>query len=253
MKLLIMLGGFLISFSSLASPASLLGKIQIDKSLVHKSSFEMTWERYPSPDIILTQLNQYFPLNEGGQSLSECQSLTPLNRTVLGDNNVVSGEPLISNPNSSFVVWYSGCIKQLLDIERMVLYGAWGEKSQEANLAYFGDELLEFCTRENKEQQLSGEIFSSCVWDNLPNAVKMNKISSLVFELIGPDEVLSDLGIAPSVETLAKVIFDEIESYSANRDQRYKFVGTDESVRLNVTNAIQISKFLILMADVLRY
>lgn len=221
---------------------------------IYNTAFEENFLRYPSPDVIINQLKDSFPLSIYlDYEVQECMSLTPNNRGVLGDNNPVTGKPLTESPNAGFVVWYTNCLSKLLYRERSSLSVAISSNSLEQVGLYFKPYVLEQCL---KDKNLAGSLdqLPNCNWLDLSEEVRLNRVSEMIIDLIGPDGVLRDLGIAGSTEELAQIVLAEIEWYIENPDGRYNFMEVPNAGgSMSVLNALQISKFLILMTDMFKY
>jgi hypothetical protein len=221
----------------------------------YKASFKRDWMRYPSPDVVIKQLLQNFSLLGEGSTMydNKCGYLDQNNRSVLGDNNPTTGAPLVDNPNMSFVVWYTGCLQTLFEKEYVLLSTNTG--SREGRLQYMGKPLIDACgdaVNAQSENLLDHPYYlSNCKWSSISTDLRRKKVLEFIDELIGPTEVVADLQIASSSEELADIIQNSIQHYQENPDDRYKFLRAEGE--LNVINALQAIRFLILMTDTMRF
>ncbi|MCB0412047.1 MAG: hypothetical protein KDD22_05940, partial [Bdellovibrionales bacterium] len=104
--------------------------------------------RYPSPDVIINMLQASFPTVKMSvyEDLAKCWALTKSNRSVLGDSSPATGRPAVERPNSSFIVWYSGCLAKLLESEKQSLSPSSADQdSWIPFMNYLGDEMVEAC------------------------------------------------------------------------------------------------------------
>jgi hypothetical protein len=235
---------FLISLPAFSAGIKTPFGVKFSKSKVTKASFEMTWERYPTPDMILNYMASSFPLNSTFSG-DECLTLNEANRALLGDNNPLLGAPVINKPNSSFVVWYVGCLQSMLKSERTVIMGGKPSNEQQAMIqAYLGANPANICMQVTTQT-------SSCLWSFFSEAEKKQKIKNQILSFVGPNDVIRDLGIAQSSDELADKILSEISDSINKKDGRYTFI--DSSKELTLLDATQITKFLLMILDTLKY
>jgi hypothetical protein len=238
--------------TSLAFVSSPMSLKKVKNPLILRTSFEQTWERYPSPDVVLNQLMASFPLLENPSGLvgSNCLWLDDENRSLLGDNNVTTGKPLSEKPNSAFIVWYAGCIKKFMDAERSILIYDWKENKINENVSYLGKTALTACQKK-LSLPVNNKLAQICHWNDLSAQIRKQKIKEQINSLIGPEEIVIDLGIAQSLDDLTDKIYNEIQDYSSKKDGRYNFLSAQEEP--NIIGATQIIKFLILMTDIIKF
>lgn len=240
------LGFLLISLTAFSGGIKTPSKVKLSNSKITKASFEMTWERYPTPDMILNYMASSFPLNSVGFG-DECLTLNDANRALLGDNNALMGAPVINKPNSSFVVWYVGCLQSMLKSERTFIITGKPSNEQLAIIqAYLGGSPANICIKG------STQTFGAfCAWSFFSEAEKKQKIKNQILSFLGPDDVIRDLGIAQSSDELAAKILLEISDSINKKDGRYLFI--DSSKELTLLDATQITKFLLMILDTLKY
>lgn len=225
-----------------------------NKSHLLKAAFEQTWERYPSPDVVISQLLASFPLVESQYIDTNCTSLQNANRLILGDNNVTTGAPLVNKPNSGFIVWYVGCVQKMLKAEANSLYSKWTTDKQMEIMSYLGLSAIEDCIQRqkiDKEFLKKNNVLSQCQWKDFSEESKKQKIKEQIIYLLGPEEVIVDLGIASSLEELTEKILRELTDYNSKIDSRYKFL--DITGETNLVQTTQIVKFLLMMLDIIKY
>ncbi len=235
-----------ISLPAFSAGIKTPSRVKLSNSKVTKASFEMTWERYPTPDMILNYMASSFPLNSTGYG-DECLTLNEANRALLGDNNPLLGAPVINQPNSSFVVWYVGCLQAMLKSERTIIITGKPSNEQQAMIqAYLGGNPANICIK------VSTQSFGAfCLWSFFSEAEKKLKIKNQILSFVGPDDVIRDLGIAQSSDELADKILSEISDSINKKDGRYSFI--DSSKELTLLDATQITKFLLMILDTLKY
>ncbi len=242
----------------------------IDPRLIHKTAFEQNWDRYPAPDEIIRTFNVKFPLALQQNVPESCRLLNMDNRGVLGDNEPATGVPSVSRPNSSFVNWYATCLVAYIKAESTdavnsfyMVYKRDGSAEVKNRTITVKDFENQYTAEVVKECRSNGEISSSfdtnpslssftCRWKTLSPASKTKLVQSFVRAAIGPEDVIIDLGIAPSEGALLQRFLDEIDRFEKTPDHRYDFLGQPPS-ELSVVYTSMMLKFLINIEDTLRY
>lgn len=224
------------------------------RKLFRKMSFSQDWSRYPSPDVILATLQMQFPLAKIDSSSASCLIVTPDNRSILGESNPLTGTPSVTNPNSSFVVWYSGCLKDFLKSEEyefsaLFIRGTPAEREALVK-THLSEKTLALCPVDLQ----GGAPSSKCEWTQLTPAVRISIIESEIERLIGPDEVVRDLTLGTSVNELATRIDSKLSAIIAKNGDAFSFINMSfKSGRPDSVKAIGAVRFLILLADTLKY
>ncbi|MCB0412048.1 MAG: hypothetical protein KDD22_05945 [Bdellovibrionales bacterium] len=87
----------------------------------------------------------------------------------------------------------------------------------------------------------------------MPLEVRRRQVVNQIHELVGPDEVLRELGISSSAKEFADKILAELEDYYQKKDERFGFLNLVYEDRLTVFESLQASKFLILMTNIMQF
>lgn len=85
-----------------------------------RAEFASRKVRYASSYDILSLLNKNFPGHGQDRKIAisvKCDSVTAINRDVLGGSSAVSGQPLMEKPNPGFLRWLSQCLTQYTKFE----------------------------------------------------------------------------------------------------------------------------------------
>lgn len=238
---LIFLFLLLASFQAPASP------------LLHQASFTENWSRYPSPDSIVATLAQQFPHFNLKEGISRCISVTPDNQMLLGESSPLSGAPYIKDPNSAFIVWYTGCVQTFAQGEARAYQNAMTAKPanmtrDEAAKDFFGPQILGLCTELDERT-------NNCDWAKLAKPKRVDALVEVIEMLIGPNDVIRDEGIAPSSEDFAQRIDDALTGAITNKPSQFTFLNLNlassyDRTPIRLMPAIQ---FMILLNDTLKY
>jgi hypothetical protein len=248
------------SFATVLTPQTPTLNIQKKGSFLEflmLSSFEQTWMRYPSPDMIIEHFNYHFPLSKVSDPNSpsyhlfhRCGSLNSDNRVTLGDNSPISGNPLIETPNSSFVNWYANCLKSLIIDENSRLAPMNFSESEIQSRLNSKPPIEEECLAQTFGVKMQFHLI--CSWSGLDSETQRQFIKNLITEIIGPEEVIRDLKISNSIDDLTHLIWQEMAQFNETAmSDRYKFL--DIQPKMSVLKAYHLAKFLILITDLLRY
>jgi hypothetical protein len=220
-------------------------------------SFTQNWSRYPAPDAIIETLQFQFPHADLKYISAACLGVTNDNQSVLGTSNPLTGVPAIRDPNSAFLVWYTGCVKEFVKAEQMSfrnqLSQTKGNDLSTVTPEYVSAELLDLCRTELTEKYGYG--YGNCEWAKLDEAKRIAALSAEIERLLGPDEVVRDLGVAPSINDLAKRIDQQLADVIANKPQAFKFLDIEMTSVLpfNPVTGLSGIRFLILLNDTLKY
>jgi hypothetical protein len=240
-------------------------KADVRRSLLHQVSFESTWSRYPSPDMIVEFMRRLYPhanfTNDG--SLNECLALTHnnSNRTLLGDSVPALGKPVLKQPNGGFVNWYTKCVSRLILANFDDNYTAVRTKTETEQAALaaedFSSNLRDECLARFKYPlPPTMDALRVCPWSTLAESTKMTMIRLAIHRFIGPDEIVVDLNLASDTDALAKVILEEIESFAHVQDPNFAFLNVPVKAtyeEFSAYDAVKIAHFLTLMTEVLKY
>ena len=287
---------FVVSMILLASQSSLAAfsnsivqthksfRRQRGVSLSHKVDFQQDWERYPAPDAILQELAQLFPRVTLASGEEECRALTNDNRSLLGDNNPITGYASVNQPNSSFVSWYNGCLIKYLATDFAVRFDFQHYSSatnqpimntvgnfKTSMIEYLGKDYSSICKMSDAEasahpaESTNVDVymsrFSACSWRSLSRKDQLDVINHNISLLIGPPEVVADLGIEKQAGELAQKVLAAVESMSADRNfnlPTLNLVFNDNEQKngqrsLQVLSATELARFLILQTSFLKY
>lgn len=244
----LILASLLLSSAAFATPRSNVSHEW--RSLRQNVSFSEDWSRYPAPDVILETLRTQFPYIDLAAMSTSCLAETADTRTVLGANSALTGDAVIARPNSAFVVWYTGCVKEFVRAEfSLAVFAARTDSA--ALTRYLGPRLSTMC-----RISASGSYETPCHWPNLPLADRLAGISEHIEALLGPDDVIRDSGIAANTAELALRIDTQIVSALTSDPASFAFLdisAVDGAQGFGTLQAIRAIKFLTLLNDTLKY
>ena len=252
--------------------------------LFQKADFQQDWERYPAPDATIQELARLFPRVTLPSGDDECRTLTDNNRSLLGDNNPVTGYASVNQPNSSFISWYNGCLIKYLTLDSSVRFAYQNydpvtgqsvintvQNFKTSMIEYLGKNYSAVCKLPDSQTSLNApntpdvsayqSALSSCSWRNLSRENQLDIIKHNILLLIGPPEVLIDLGIETKNGELAQKIMDYIERASLDREfniSNLTLSFNDDSPTpgqrsLQVLSAAELARFLILQTSFIKY
>ena len=223
--------------------------------LLVEASFSENWSRYPSPDTILSTLRAQFPLAAMKTISMQCLISTQETNPILGGNSAIKGAPTIKSPNSAFVVWYTGCLKDFIADDYTTMYTAYINKPDLKLISdYLGPKFFSLCQFDGKAT--SPSYSGTCHWPNIPKKERIDAIAERVEAMLGPDDVIRDSGIAQSAQDLAARIDDEMLSTLARNPSAFKFIGIDPMYvpdSLGTLQVVRAVEFLTLLNDSLKY
>ena len=253
----------LILFSALALIAlPSISSARSKNSLLQNASFDATWSRYPSPDMVIEFMRRIYPhanyaYNNVGD---ECLALNTIgNRTLLGDSDPANGKPVLKQPNGGFVNWYTTCVGKLIYSNFDSNFALFQQMLPSDQIKMINDDFSPLLSQECIAQSTAGVQYPMnyvylCPWAQLSTSAKLSMIHAAINRFIGPDEIVSDLGIAADAGALSKIILDEIESFAQSPDKRFSFLNVNlEQKKMTAYDATKIAHFLVLMTEVLKY
>lgn len=236
-------------FVSSAAPSA--SQLAMWKKLKRNASFSEDWSRYPSPDTILSTLAWQFPLAALDKMPSGCVIDTEDSHTTLGGNVPLTGDPAISNPNSGFIVWYMGCTKSFITLERDGFYLAYKSDAAKALETYMTPKMRNLCLISSNPSTGEASHPTLCPWSSLDVKARRAAIVEEIEKLIGPEDVIRDSGIAPSIEEFAKRIDEAMLAVLQKNPVAFNFIDVSSSAQ--PLEAVRAIRFMILMADTLKY
>lgn len=230
-------------------------------------SFTQDWSRYPAPDVLLKTLRKQFPHAEMGYDMTSCFIINEKNQTVIGQDNPLTGTPSLANPNSAFLVWYTGCVKSLAVAEQAAFsefyvtnrfnLRASSPQQEQAKAAEFGAPYASGAIRASCPLSFAtgfpgGD--AKCDWKNMPERTRLAIISAEIERLVGPDEVIREEGFAPSLDAFARRVDAQLLLTVTKNPGSLAFLqiyaGTSYLSPIALLPAL---RFLILLNDTLKY
>lgn len=246
---------FVTSFTLVTSmTASANPQTEMWRKLKKNASFTENWNRYPSPDTVLSTLMWQFPLAKIEDMNSNCSVDTTDTHSILGGNSPETGEPSIQSPNSGFIVWYMGCLKSFVTMDHNGFFVNY-QKSADAALVekYLGPKMMALCPM--KIVPNYPEYTNGCNWLKADVTKRRAAIAEQIEKLVGPDDVIKDMGLATSIDDFAKRIDESLIAILAKNPNAFSFVDlkVDPTYGFNTWQGTRAVRFLILMADTLKY
>jgi hypothetical protein len=173
-------------------------------------SFRENWKRYPRPDELINVLKDTFPLalSTSGLVPMTCYLLSEENRSLLGDNKPSEGSPVVSQPNFSFVNWYSSCLATYISAE----FGKREATTDESGV--LGVKPWVNADALTKNDEARAMWYSA--WKNLTTVQKLSLISGVVEKMIGPAELI-ETSDSPN---LVRDTLDAMEEFMINGSAR---------------------------------
>lgn len=238
------------------------------ESLIQNADFDPNWSRYPSPLDILVYFNTTLPLVPRTFVDPNCLAVSSTNRNLLGIDDPVIGSPLMKKPSAEFVSWYTGCVKGVLNAEQAAFLGATPAGSQALPndkrsqiIAGFGaGGVMNSCSTvlagsglDPKSPDSAVLILSTCEWASLSMEIKKATVRYWIHELIGPEDVIKDLGIEKTSGDLTQSIIDSIDEFAARPSDVWSFLSISNSQSLRVPDAVRMIQFLTMITDAFEY
>lgn len=177
----------LISISALAI-ASLLTMSAGHATTTWPVSFAQRQVRYLSPPDLIVRFRQVFPGAEWGDLQRRCFMLTPQNRPLLGDNQLVTGEPALQDPAFGFVIWSMRC---LTDMAKATFDPASAREFADA----YGDGLATWRAAHRPQG-----FASTIAWRDVPPEVQSGFLRFQTEKMVGPEAVIQDFAQYPTME-----------------------------------------------------
>ncbi len=228
------------------------------KEKLYNAAFQQDWSRYPTPHAIILKLKRDFPSVYSGYIDGDCTALSNSNRALIGDSNASTGRPTVDQPNSSFNIWYLGCLTKYINAQ--FNYSSFNSKDDLNN--FYGEDIVQSIVSSarhtpdllNDVGTLSYVIGGS-LWSNLTTDQQKSIVTNWIEKLIGPEEILVDLNIASSMDVLVERVTTELNKQNEQPTSTYSFlVGLPrETNQLQLNDAIGMTQFLLNLLDTLKY
>lgn len=267
MKTLLLFTALILSSAAPALPAGPMSSVFSSNKLFKKISFKPTWQRYPPPDVFLNTLRQQFPLVGIDQLDSNCRSLTNDNRTLLGDSEPATGKPSIDNPNSSTANWYNRCLAEYVKSEYQGIssytYQTQADGTQigtedRRSLTFFNDYYSEEVVSEVKkllgsdayaDEQMVPSKFD-VDWKSLSAGAQAALVRRQIERLVGPEDIVLDLGLAASEDEFVARILGLISKFvNTPEATTFTFLDVNQPEYVRVRSMTKIAQYLILFHD----
>jgi hypothetical protein len=237
----------------------LLVQLASAQSLKQSISFTQNWSRYPAPDAMIATLMQQFPHGDLKTADAACYAVTMSNQSQLGESSPFTGAPAIKEPNSAFIVWYTGCVRNFLLGENSAFRNAYNSASDAAKesivLEFAGPKLKALCPLPQTAESYADPYSKTCDWQHLPLKSRIDAIAETIETLLGPDDVLRDQGLASSSTALAQRIDSQLNVIFKDKPDAFLFLNLRLGAGANPTPLQMIApiQFLILLNDTLKY
>jgi hypothetical protein len=242
-------------------------------SQITKVDFNQDWARNPSPDDLVEHFATMFPgLNLTSVS-KNCLGITDANRGLLGVDDPYSGAPLQRKPSEAFVPWYTDCTKQVILANIAALTGPLPPRLPSEDDATYRYALSPFIARaktftdagfgptcqastgfkfDSTDVESTRNLLAACSWRSLSPGLKISIAKYWVKYLIGPDDVITDLGLGVSADDLARRLVEGVDEFDKNPKDDWNFLGIQKA-QLPVISAIEMIQFLVSMTEAFQY
>ncbi|MES2964902.1 MAG: hypothetical protein V4760_13505 [Bdellovibrionota bacterium] len=254
MKKLIMLLTAVFALTTISANGSASSRNEEWRKLKKNASFTRNWNRYPSPDTILSILIWQFPMATLKTMKSHCSVDTTDTHSTLGGNSPETGEPAIQNPNSGFIVWYMGCLKGFIVSDHEGFYERYQVGANAALVEkYLGPKMMALCPM--TIAPTFPQYPNGCNWLKLDVVKRRAAIAEQIERLVGPDDVIKDMGLAANIDDFAKRIDESLLASVAKNPKAFSFVDVEmnPTFGFNTFEGTRAVRFMILMADTLKY
>lgn len=231
---------------------------------ISQVTFNKDWLRYPSPDVMINRLRDLFPDAYADSANINCTLINETNVAKLGVNDPHSGKPASEQPNSAFLSWYLTCYANLASSNLTRIHNRITVDDYSRVIGRpAAEECAEIEIKLKEDNQLSPpDLYpANCKFMLLSKYARLAMLQHYVVKLIGPPEVLADLGISRDQKSLEDKILKEVESFAETPDGRYDFLfkknGEDpqdiKRETLTADQAARIMGLLVSLEDGLRY
>ena len=146
-----------------------------------KISFHDSYDHYVSGHDMLRLLAQKFPK----AATSPCIAGLGGNRAILGLSTPSTGSPTFRGPTPSFVKWYASCVATLIDAE-LDQVGVEGKGFSR----FFGTGAI--AALGSSAQAAAVQNPKSVAWGTIDPAIRLQIISNLIRDFIGPEVVQNE-------------------------------------------------------------
>lgn len=214
----------------------------IGEGLLHKSSFTENWSRYPSPDSILLRFQEMLPVDNMYYLPDDCARISDSNIATLGGSLPSTGKPVASSPGDGFFNWYARCLASyiLQSPHSPVIYETKEEPNGDSTYVlianplekielFWGAAVVQACGQKSNDAIVLDDKITRCTWRSLSPSDKLGFARYVILNVIGPDELVSELGVAPSAEALALQMIGEVDKYDQNPSDKFNFLFVDHN------------------------
>lgn len=196
------------------------------------TSYAATYQRTPSLQAFMQYLNYQFP-----KGTPSCRArLSNSDRLGLGENDVASGRPASSQPSAGYLqalAYFSSCSIKAEPSDEFAI-------EKRAPLTF---------------QKCKASFKPICRWSDLSESEKSTFVAEILFQMVGPDEVLLDNGFQKEPEQLKNYLLGFLESQaSANTVAYSSYLGISQlSSQSSVVDFWKVLSYLILIQNLVRY
>ena len=154
----------------------------LDRSMLHKTSFDEVVSRYPSPLAVLETMKAVAPFR--AKSDEPCLEIGLASAPVLGANDPAQLQPLETQPGALFFNYFEKCTKKIAALGFLDETNA--SKNSEAIL---GRDLSDALLRASGKPDLK-TMWTTTAFSSLPVELQSQVTDRAILFLIGPDEVV---------------------------------------------------------------
>jgi hypothetical protein len=240
-------------FAILAFSSGLIGASESviaapDLRLKQNIEFAPDWNRYPMPTSIIDTLRIQFP---GATPHSpQCLQIDETSGIILGENSPLTGAAPVPQPNSAFIVWYTGCVAEYINGQTQALsmsgqFGNMDELAIRMKSGLIGEKPFSICKEHGSKD---------CTWQKISPAERETIIAEQIERLVGPEDVIVGTGLADSTHEFAAIVDGQIQQSFVKSPKAFAFLDVDlSSGDMTLEEAIRPIQFLILLNDTLKY
>ena len=191
-----------------------------------QAAFDTNQMRYLSPFDILQTQKTLFPVtaDSNAKVAQNCQELDVSNRSVIGDNQPVTGKPAIAHPSGGFMRWYATCLTEYIQASTQQARDYFDAGKKTAPVAYlWGPKFLGWIQTQTRRG--TGWDMS---WKHLPAIERETFLNYQIERMIGPETVITDLGLCKSqreLRVLMEKTFEESETVNSALQKSMFFLG----------------------------
>lgn len=193
--------------------------------IAHNSiaAFEENHRRYLSSSDVFRSIQSIF----GYEGRTLCLDYEYASAHLsLGDNNVATGEPAISNPNSATVGQVTKCFS--------LLFSRVGNTEPLVKRDQISNFLMGFSTLSPKSEQ-TALLNPATSWREIPAEQRKLIIQRLTYRVLGSDERIKDFAIVQDPNEIRDQLFDSLE--------------TEAHGKSNLTQAVSVILLSLILRD----